>query len=1369
MDSAEIDPADATSRHGNFNLLDTLDELAHLPAEHRPNRLRQLTQELGLSQPQVQQIQRWLTYQNSTSGFLEQPPSFAPEALRLLEHSPNKPNDAATPAPDSPGNRIDRYQLLQKIGEGGFATVYMAEQVHPVRRRVALKLLKVGMDSKQVIARFEAERQALAIMDHPNIARVLDAGETESGRPYFVMELVQGIPITEYCDQTSLGTTDRLELFVQVCRAVQHAHQKGVIHRDLKPSNILVTLHDGTPVPKVIDFGIAKATHGQRLTDKTLFTEFRQFVGTPEYMSPEQADISGLDIDTRSDIYSLGVLLYELLTGTTPFDPKELRSEAYGEIQRIIREVEPPKPSTRLSTLGPTRATVAARRGTDPKKLDRLVRGELDWIVMRCLEKDRSRRYETANGLANDVERYLGDEPVLARPPSRVYRLAKFARKHKVGVGAGAAIAATLVLGIIATSAALVRATRAQISSQNSEKLATERKIAAEQARDDAKKAQARAEHEAARARAASNFMREMLGSTGPNGRASDARIIDILERTSASVSQTLRDQPETEIDVRRILGESYLAMGLARESKENFSRAYELARQTFGADSEETLKHAYNLIFALGDVGERDEAEALARKSLDAAKRKLGEHHPMTATLTEGLATALSGGPKDAEAEGLFRELLKHAAERGEMNPSLRNNFALLLYQHGKLEEAEAIERDLFERSKDASLGFSNTVDTARFRRVFAWILEQEDKLLEAKTVLFALLDYQRRRLGDTHPDTLGTISDCADVLERLGEYREALAFHRELLAVDRAKGRDEAEGYAWRLYKTGSLLAALDQDQEAARAWSESLARFKQPRPPDGWVDYLQPWRSALLRLGLGPERFWKSKALRAQIWCAIDEHLLDYPEGLNLDLNEVAWERLRFRLERWHPAGPVGADHGPTDLSLISEGGLSELRAMSDPAPGVYRFSLELPRKSGGNAPKQELWLVFCPWDVALYSARAVGPQDHEPDQALFAQPPSERRKVPTLALGDGLSANAGPAGRTEYFGLIASTTLELPKGKYRFAVTSDDAVRLFVDEHLVIEFWTVHSPLRTEAVLDLPAGRHQLRVEFYQGPLGFKLWLQVSPGSGPPTTMPVRRSDSVATLTNEGGYIALDRIRADLDKAIQRAPTDADAWQARAGFYAAHGRFAEAAADYAKALQFDPDNHLVWRDSAMICLQLGDIEGYRRHCREMLRRFADSPDRNVCERIAKLCSMEPDAVPDLDQLARLADRALALGDAPEGTEARAWRELAKGMVEYRRGEFAAAADWLEKAANVSGNPPRQAIASFILAMAQHRGGQVQKARETMTRGTQIMESDGPKGQDFGGNIADWIAALEARKQAEALLGRSTPTTATPLSTN
>jgi serine/threonine protein kinase len=386
-----------------------------------------------------QRIEALLTAHGDSEGFLEMPPSA------------NGPSGTIAVAPateERAGDVIGRYKIREKLGEGGCGAVYVAEQSEPVRRRVALKVIKPGMDTRTVIARFEAERQALAMMDHPNIAKVLDAGTTESGRPFFVMELVRGIRITDYCDQNNLDTAKRIELFIKVCQAVQHAHQKGIIHRDLKPSNILVTLHDGAPVPKVIDFGIAKATDG-RLTEQTVYTQLYEFIGTPAYISPEQAEMSGLDIDTRSDIYSLGVLLYELLTGKTPFDSKELIDSGLDGMRRTIREAEPMAPSTRLNTMVDNDLTDAARRrSVEGPRLVHFVKGDLDWIVMKALEKDRTRRFETANAMAADLRRFLQNEPVEARPPSSWYRFQKMARRNKAAFAAVSGIAAALVLGL---------------------------------------------------------------------------------------------------------------------------------------------------------------------------------------------------------------------------------------------------------------------------------------------------------------------------------------------------------------------------------------------------------------------------------------------------------------------------------------------------------------------------------------------------------------------------------------------------------------------------------------------------------------------------------------------------------------------------------------------------------------------------------------------------------------------------------------------------------------------------------------------------------------------------------------------------------
>jgi tetratricopeptide (TPR) repeat protein len=533
---------------------------------------------------------------------------------------------------EKPGTVIGRYKLLQQIGEGGFGSVYMAEQERPVRRKVALKIIKLGMDTKQVIARFEAERQALALMDHPNIAKVLDAGSTETGRPYFVMELVRGVPITEYCDDNNLSTRDRLRLFQKVCGAVQHAHQKGIIHRDIKPSNVMITLHDGVPVPKVIDFGIAKATN-QRLTEKTLFTEYRQFIGTPQYMSPEQAEMSGLDVDTRADIYSLGVLLYELLTGTTPFDPERLRSLAFSEIHRVIREEDPHKPSTRISTLGDQGTTTAKHRRTDVRALRKALAGDLDWIVMKALEKDRTRRYDTANALLLDIGRHLESEPVSASPPGAAYRIGKFLRRNRTAVGVAGVVTAALLVGLAVATYGFLEARRERVAAQ----------------------------HAADAAESANAFFADMLAAVNPQqlhlhsafrvaalppdagARFShDVSVAEMLKRSARRAEVSFEGQPEQEATMREILGTTLLGLDEAADALAEFRRAYELRRELHGEEQVDVLRSRIQIATALQEAGMPIEAESAFENVIADLERIRGPEDPLAMFAGSQLAMLL-------------------------------------------------------------------------------------------------------------------------------------------------------------------------------------------------------------------------------------------------------------------------------------------------------------------------------------------------------------------------------------------------------------------------------------------------------------------------------------------------------------------------------------------------------------------------------------------------------------------------------------------------------------------------------------------------------------------------------------------------------
>jgi serine/threonine protein kinase/tetratricopeptide (TPR) repeat protein len=602
---------------------------------------------------------------------------------------------------EKPGAVIGPYKLLEQIGEGGFGVVYMAEQTEPVRRKVALKILKPGMDTRQVVARFEAERQALAIMDHPNIAKVHDGGATPSGRPYFVMELVKGVPITEFCDQNHLTPRQRLELFIPVCQAVQHAHQKGIIHRDLKPSNVLVSRHDTAPVVKVIDFGVAKAL-GQELTDKTLFTGVAQMVGTPLYMSPEQAGMSDLDIDTRSDIYSLGVLLYELLTGTTPFEKERFKQAAYDEIRRIIREEEPPKPSTRLSDSKDSLPSISAQRQTEPAKLTKLVRGELDWIVMKALEKDRNRRYETANGFAMDIQRYLADEPVQAGPPSATYRLRKFIHRNRGPVLAATLVLLALLSGIIGTTIGLVRAQRSQEEAEQEAWKAGQERDQANAARE----AEQKAKEEERKAKNA-----------------------EIVQR---SLAEAARDRAAATLDAMTssVVGDAMAQQAfITPEQKQFLTMALEYYREVLKekASDEAAQKRLADAAWRVGLIetrlGRPEQAALVYRKAGD-LYGQLAKEFPLVAEYRNRLAAsrinlgvelAQLGKQIQAErehraAKSLFEKLVKESPGVRAYRQGLAGsqvNLADVLADMGKREQAEKELRAALDVEKQLVIDF--------------------------------------------------------------------------------------------------------------------------------------------------------------------------------------------------------------------------------------------------------------------------------------------------------------------------------------------------------------------------------------------------------------------------------------------------------------------------------------------------------------------------------------------------------------------------------------------------------------------------------------------------------------------------------------
>jgi serine/threonine protein kinase/tetratricopeptide (TPR) repeat protein len=743
-------------------------------------------------------------------SFLERP---AEEAIR--PSSVPARNDVS----EKPGTVIGRYKLLEKIGEGGFGEVWMAEQKEPVKRRVALKILKLGLDTKQVVARFEAERQALAMMDHPNIAKVLDGGATDTGRPYFVMELVPGVRITEYCDQNQLPTRERLGLFIQVCRAIQHAHQKGLIHRDIKPSNILVTSHDGVPVPKVIDFGIAKATQ-QELTERTVFTEFRQFLGTPAYISPEQAEMSGMDIDTRSDIYSLGVLLYELLTGRTPFDPQELLKASLEQLRQVIREKEPLRPSTKLATLrGEELTTAAKRRSVDMPRLIHLLRGDLDWIVMKCLEKDRTRRYETANGLAMDLRRHLENEPVVARPPSAAYRLQKACRRHKAAFATAALIGAVLVAATGVSAWQAFRATRA-------EKLAAGRLIESENARMESE--------------AISKFLTEVFQSPDP---ARDGRTITVAETLGVAARKLdteLAGQPARLAKLQATLALTYHALGLDREAIPLQEKARDYYLAVCGQEHPDTLSTMHNLANSYDEAGRRAEALKLQEQVRALRRKVLGPEHPDTLLAMNSLASFYDEVGRRAEAFKLREEVLALCHKvLGPEHPytlTAMNNLAASYDEMGRRDEALKLREQVLPLRR--KVNGPEHPDTLRALRGLGNSYDLAGRRDEALKLREEALPLCRKILGPENAETLMAMHNLAVSYDEMGRRDEALKLREEVLALRRKVLGPEHPEMLSAMNNLANSYDGTGRREEALKLREEVLARRRKvlgPEHPD------------------------------------------------------------------------------------------------------------------------------------------------------------------------------------------------------------------------------------------------------------------------------------------------------------------------------------------------------------------------------------------------------------------------------------------------------------------------------------------------------------------------------------------------------
>ncbi len=694
-----------------------------------------------------------------------------------------------TAAPARP-SQIGDYRIIEQVGSGGMGIVYKAQQLRPVQRTVALKLIKLGMDTPQVVARFQSERQALAVLEHPGIARVCDAGATESGRPYFVMEFVQGLPITDYCDNSRLTTTQRLRLFEMVCHAVQHAHYKGILHRDLKPSNILVTEIDGQPHPKVIDFGVAKAIEESRAA--ALATFAGQLIGTPLYMSPEQA--SGGDLDTRADVYSLGMVLYELLSGSLPFDPSNLRGADSNAVARRIIEFDPRKPSTHFDTTTNESRTAASQRGADVSSLFRQLRGDPDRIVMKAIDKDRTQRYGTAAALAEDVRRYLAHEPILARPPTLSYQARKFARRNRVFVSSFLIVALAIFFGGVAATIGLVRARQAL--------------------------AEARASQQAAQH--VNQFLADMLASVNPE-RAQGEKVLvrDVLDRAQQDVGPRFARQPLAAAALHAIIGNTYHALGLPEPARAHWQSTVELRRNALGAEHPETLNALNSLATSLKALGRRPEAEAILRDLLPLRRPLAGAEHSNTLIAEESLGLLLAETERAQEADPLLRHVLD--ARRRTLGPDhpdtllAMNNMLAVAEQLGRNAEAVEINRTLVA-ARERVLG-PNHPSTIQSMTNLATTLLKQKKPAEAEPILLEALARNERVVGPDHERTFGCMNSLAVAYRLQGRLSESESMNREVLVRLR---RSLPENHPHLLTSLGNLALVLEEQQKIDEALS-------------------------------------------------------------------------------------------------------------------------------------------------------------------------------------------------------------------------------------------------------------------------------------------------------------------------------------------------------------------------------------------------------------------------------------------------------------------------------------------------------------------------------------------------------------------
>jgi tetratricopeptide (TPR) repeat protein len=1238
------------------------------------------------------------------------------------------------PITERPGMVIGPYKLLQQIGEGGMGTVFMAEQTQPVQRRVALKILKPGMDSRQVTGRFEAERHALALMDHPNIAKVIDAGTIDepgcasNGRPYFVMELVKGVPITKYCDDHHLTPQQRLELFVPVCHAVQHAHQKGIIHRDLKPSNVLVAEYDDKPVAKVIDFGVVKAT-GPKLTEQTLFTEFGQIVGTLEYMSPEQAKLNALDIDTRSDIYALGVLLYELLTGTTPFDKKRLHSAALDEVLRIIREEEPTKPSTKLSTAEGL-PTLAANRGMEPAKLSKLLRGELDWIVMKCLEKDRNRRYETANSFAMDLQRYLADEPVLACPPSAWYRIGKFARRNRVALVMASVVMVAMMLVVVAVAgsigwAARDRALRDAVLDEQVNRTLEEANTLIESGKwSEALGLVDRAD--------------KLLASAGRMERPprllklqKDLSMAERLEEIYGEPKWTLKGSISSEHGT----GHQHQAEPASdedfyqgRKQDTRFAQAF----QEFGIDVE-----ALPPTEAAARMGQTSIRPALVRaldEWADMRKRARGEDDPFWKKLVEVAQLADPDEWRNRFRDALLRrdrpalEKLADSVPIREVPPATASLLGVALNDLGALDKAMTVLREAHRHHPE---DFWLNVILGWFVKDKLHPPRYEDSLryLTAAVVL-------RPRSPRAH-------CDLAFVLEQKGDHDEAVAEFTKAVEVA------PENAVVWNV--RGSFYRNLHQHEKALADYSRAI-KLK-PDLAEAWWDRSNSYRDlnqydnaladANMAVKLDPKNCnsWHSRGHAYEDLGQTDKALKDFSEAVRLEPKN-AWH-WRCRGQAYDIAKQFekavddlnkAIELDPKNASGVHRRGLAyQHLGQADKALEDFSQAIKL---EGKNA---EHWLFRC----ELYR------QIHQYDNAL-----ADANKAIEL---DPKNATARNNRGCAY--------LEL----HQYGKALDDfnkAIELDPKKPVWNNRGSAYSHLHQydKAIADLnkaiEVDQKNAVAWINRGSVYAELGQHENAVADFSRAIKLDPKYTVAWISRGYAYSQLHRYGkalADLNKATELAPEDPQMHISLGFVYAQLEEWQKAAAAFEHATTLKPNTPLASYHLALVELQRGDQTGYRKVCSRMCERFDESANTEAAFWTAWTCVLSPDAVVDWTKPLKIAQKAHAADEKSYDTI----NNL--GAMLYRAGRFTEAAQRLSEAEAAFSQVPSKRMPIIynwlFQAMAHDRLGHAEEAASWLKKAVQEIDKPSPKtGQDPA--PISWNRRLTVqllRREAEELLAK------------